>query len=124
MKVARDACIEMGGCAAAWKRNGCRAEDNPFAVTKAKRTTAPLFRELVQSYIDNHLQHKSLNPKKAVEDTRSMLKNQFAALLETPVDKITANDVLAVKNACGARRFAANHAVEFVKRIYTWSAGS
>jgi integrase len=124
VKSARASAIEQGGKAAAWKRGGCLPDQNPFAARTKQRTTVPTFAELVQAYIDGHLRGESLNPERAMQDINSQMKNQFAALLETPVDKITANDVLAVKNACGARRFAANHAIEFVKRIYTWSAGS
>jgi integrase len=124
VKVARAGAIELGGKAATWKRGGCLPEENPFTTRTKARTTTPTFAELCERYISDHLRGESLNPQRAERDVRYLLKNRFAAWLETPIDRITPNDVLAVKNACGKHRHAANQAVEFAKRVFTWSAGS
>src|SRR5947208_12938571 len=52
VKDARDEAKEWAGKASAWKKAGCPPESNPFAKPKKQeRTTAPVFRQLVESYI-------------------------------------------------------------------------
>ena len=43
-------------------------------------------------------------------------------VVKSPVDSITIQDVLAVKAACGDRKYLANRAIEFVRAAYNWSA--
>jgi integrase len=52
-----------------------------------------------------------------------LLKKHFASWLDRRLDKITVDDVLTVKNACGKHKHMANRCVEFARAIFNWSAG-
>jgi integrase len=121
VKQARADAMEWAGKVAAWKRVGCPPDQSPFA--KQARTTTPTFSELFESYITNHLKGKALHPETAEYALRLLLKNYLSSWLDTPIDKITPNDVLAAKNA-GKGKFMQNSIVEFVRRLYNWSSGS
>lgn len=127
VKIARDRAREWAGKASSWKQAGCPEDSNPFAKPKkAKRTSAPLFSELVEAYIKNHLldpEVGALNKARAEYDVRLLVKNHFAEWLDLPIDKITSDDVLAAKNAAKGR-YMQNSVVELARRLYNWSAGS
>jgi integrase len=126
VKAARNDAKELAGKASAWKRNGLRAEMNPFAKQKALvRTAKPMFRELVDAYIQNRLldpESGALNKKRAEYDARLLVKNHLSSWLDLPIDKITTEDVLAARNAAKGR-YMQNSVAEFVRRIYNWSNG-
>jgi integrase len=103
-----------------WKKDGCVGE-NPFKLQT--RANVPTFSELVESYIANHLRENSLNPKRAEYGTRQMVKKRFGSWLDRPVDEITVDDVLAVKGACGKKKYAARAHVQFVSTLFNWSSG-
>jgi integrase len=123
LKDARDDARAWAGKIVSWKREGCPADKNPFGNPK-QRTTIPTFKELVESYIENHLRSNSLNPERAEYNLRLLFKNRFATWLDRPVNEINVDDVLAVKNVCGKYHYMANTCVEFVRRVYNWSSGS
>jgi integrase len=106
---------------ATWKKDGCAGE-NPF--NAQRRASVPTFRELVEAYIVNRIREHSLNPKRAEYQTRQMVKKRFGAWLDRPIDDITVDDVLALKQACGKRKYAARAHVKFVATLFNWSAGS
>lgn len=126
VKDARDEAKELVGKVSPWKKQGCSEEASPFAKPKpVVRTTVPTFDELVEAYITNHLldaEVGALNPARAEYDVRLLVKNHLDAWRETPVDKITPEHVLAAKNAAKGR-YIQNSVVEFVRRVFTWSAG-
>jgi integrase len=103
-----------------WKKDGCVGE-NPFKLQT--RANVPTFRELVEAYIANHLRENSRNPKKAEYGTRQMVKKRFSTWLDRPIDKITVEDVLAIKQACGKKKYAVRAHVQFVSTIFNWSSG-
>jgi integrase len=123
VKDARSDARKLVGEIEAWKDSKYSEDKNPFRDAK-QRTTAPTFKELADSYVANYLRSKSLNPGRAEYNIKLLLKNRFAAWLDRPVNEITVDDVLAVRNACGKYHHMANTVVEFVRRIYNWSAGS
>src|SRR6266481_9009457 len=77
-----------------WKKDGCAGE-NPFEVRT--RASVPTFRELVEAYIANRIHEHSLNPERAESDTRQMVRKRFGSWLDRPIDGITVDDVLALK---------------------------
>jgi integrase len=57
-------------------------------------------------------------------DTRQMAeKTHFAKWSDRRLDELTVDDLLAVKNACGAHHVAANRCVQFIRRLFNWSSG-
>ena len=65
VKAARDDAKQWAGKASRWKQEGFPPDKNPFANPKRVRTTTPLFKELAEAYIQNHLLHPedgALNP--------------------------------------------------------------
>jgi integrase len=127
VKDAREEAKEWAGKASAWKKAGCPEDANPFAKPKkVERTTTPIFRELVEAYIKNHLldpEVGALNKERAEYDVRLLVKNYFESWLDRSIDKITPDDVLSAKNAAKGR-YIQNSVVELARRLYTWSAGS
>ncbi len=101
-----------------WKRNGC-PPPSPFGGNVLK-TNIPTFRELVESYIQNQIPH-TMNPVRAERDLRRDIANHFADWLDRPLDKISTNDVLAVKRGCGKHLHTANGCVEICRRLFNWS---
>src|SRR5712692_8248285 len=121
---ARDAAKKLVGQAAAWRQAGFTSPD-PFQKEKrVERASVPTFRELCESYIENYLRANALTPQRAEYDVRLLLKNHLSAWLDKPLDAITVDDMLTVKNACGKHRHMANSCVEFARRVYNWSSGS
>jgi integrase len=129
VKDARDAAKVWSGRASKWKQDGCPEDTNPFAKPKRQeRTSVPLFGELLESYIKNHLLNPdpeigALNKPRAEYDVRLLVKNYLQKLVDVPIDKITVNDVLAAKNSCEGL-YMQNSIVELVRRLYNWSSGS
>jgi integrase len=103
-----------------WKKDAC-AGKNPFKLQT--RGAVPTFRQLVESYIANHLREESLNPVRAERDTRLMVKKRFGSWLDRPIDEITVADVLAVKAACGKGKYAVRAHVQFISTLFNWAAG-
>jgi integrase len=125
---ARVAAEELNGVAAKWKQSEY-AGANPFREEKqAERTTAPTFDELLESYIANVLmsndpQIGALNKERAAYEIKILVKNHLSKLKNMPIDQITANHILAAKNAATGV-YSQNSIVELVRRLYTWASGS
>jgi integrase len=127
VKDAREKAKQWAGKASKWKEAGCPEDANPFAKPKkVVRTTTPLFSELFEAYIKNHLldpEVGALNKERAEYNLRLLIKNHFNSWLDLPIDKITTDHVLAAKNLAKGR-YAQNSVVEFARRLFTWSAGT
>ncbi len=90
VKAARDMAREWAGKAAKWKQDGCQEDKNPFAKPKKQaRTTTPLFKELVEAYIERHVREQALHPVRGEYDVRLLVKNYLESWLNVPLDKIT-----------------------------------
>jgi integrase len=117
----------FAGIAAEWKRSGFEGDD-PFEKKKrSELTSVPTFRELVEAYITNHINspdedERANHPDKAEYQVRWTVKRHFGEWSDRKLDEITVEDVLAVKNACGTRRYLANRAVELIRTLYNWSS--
>jgi integrase len=125
---ARDAAKVWAGVASDWKSRDCAPPD-PFAkaVPVVAPSNVPTFKQMVEAYIAQHIhstdrEERANNPERAEYFVRWRLKTHFADWLSRPVDSITIQDVLAVKAACGDRKYLANRAIEFVRAAYNWSA--
>jgi integrase len=124
VKTARAAAKELAGEAEKWKREGCPPEKNPFAkIVVSKPTKAPTFSELVQRYADSYLKTHAKNPERAVSDVLRISKTYFQAWQNRPLDALTGEDLLKVKEACGEHHATANVCIEIVGRMLNWSAG-
>jgi integrase len=124
VKVARDAAREWAGRAAAWRRDGCPPDKNPFAkIVVQKPTKAPAFSELVQRYTDSYLKAHAKNPERAVSDVLRISKTYFKNWQNRPLDTLRSEDLLKVKEACGEHHATANVCIEIVNRMLNWSAG-
>lgn len=120
----RTAARVWSGKANTWKQNGFDPEKNPFEKRKrVEPASTPLFSELLEAYIRDHVRLNTLNPARAEYDVRNLVKNHLSVWLDKPVDKVTTQDVLVAKQACKAHRYIANSVVEFTGRIFNWSAG-
>ncbi len=123
---ARAKAEEWAGLAASWKLGGYKAEENPFKKERAEPAepaTVPTFQQLLDAYVERHVKETANHPGKAEYMARWTAKKYFSAWTAKPIDTITVDDVLSVKNACGKKKFAANRAVEFIRALYNWSAG-
>jgi integrase len=126
---ARDEAKQLAGKAHAWKMDRFEGE-NPFE--KKRRTepaTVPTFHALTEAYITNHIHspdedERANHPDKAEYQVRWTVKRHFGEWLDRPMDQIAVEDVLAVKNACGDKRYLANRAVELCRALYNWSGAS
>ncbi len=104
-----------------WKKDDCVGV-NPFKIEA--RAAVPTFKELTEAYIVNHLRESSLNAKRAEYGVRQMIKKRFGSWLDRPIDEITVADVLAVKKACGQKKYSQRAHVQFVSTLFAWSAGA
>lgn len=122
---ARTEAEKWTGVAAAWKA-AKYAPPDPFdkaRVAPLEPTNTPTFKAMIDAYVEHHVKVTANRPADAEADVRWIVKKHFGAWTALPVDSITVENVLAVKNACGKKRYMANRCVEFVKCVYNWSAG-
>ncbi len=119
---ARAKAEELNSALATWRMNGYKGPDPLAKVERSAPARVPVFRELVEAYIVNHVREEANNPVKAEAHLRWQVKKYFGAWLDKRLDKITVEDVLAVKNACGEHRYMANRCVEVARCLFNWSA--
>jgi len=120
---ARTAAKKFIGIAATWKQSGFEGLD-PFAKEqRVEPATVPSFQKLIDAYVQNHVKETANNVERGEYMARWTAKKYFADWTERPIDEITVEDVLTVKNACGKKKYAANRAVEFIRTLFNWSAG-
>jgi integrase len=123
VKDARTAAKKFIGVAAAWKQSGFAGPD-PFAKEqRVEPASVPTFQHLVDAYVERRVKEAANNPARAEYSVRWMTKKYFASWTQRPIDKIGVDDVLAVKNLCGEKKYISNRVVEFVRALYNWSAG-
>jgi integrase len=127
VKDARDRAKELAGLAARWKQNGCK-EENPFRKEKqaGNATGAPLFSDLVEHYVKNHLHNpaaKINHPDKAEKNLRWTLKRYFGEWMTRPVDSITIGDVVQLRDAAKESPYSANRNVQLVRALFAYCAG-
>jgi integrase len=128
VKDARDRAREWAGKASKWKQAGCPASENPFA-KQAKKTAAtngaPLFEDLVEAYIRNHLHDPKVginHPDKAEKELRWALGKYFKAWMSRPVDSFTVEDAIALREAAKKTPYLANRNVQVARALLAWCA--
>lgn len=128
LREARDNARTLAGKAISWKTSGYSEEQNPFIVKKSPpkvKDTAkcPTFLQLREAYLLRHVRENASRPDKAEIRVLQLCK-YVESWNERPIDSITVEDVLAVKNAQGNHRHTANRIVEFLRALFNWSAKS
>jgi integrase len=142
VKEARAEADRFNGLVATWKQAGYPADADPFAravkSAPVARATVPTFQELIDAYVEQHVKadldkpaaseaERILRTRKIVKAeyfVRWMVSKKLASWVDRPMDKITINDVLDVKRACGKRHYIANRLIQFVRALYSWSSDS
>lgn len=124
LKDARDRAKELSGLAAKWKQNGCKG-DNPFRAAKkaAAASEAPTFETLVESYITNYVHSAKANlnhPDRAEAMLRWAIKKYFGDWLQRPVDSFAVQDVIALRDSAGERRYMANRLIQYCRALFDW----
>jgi integrase len=126
VKDARDSAREWAGKAAKWKQDGF-PEPGPFLKPKRaaqpESSAVPLFKDLVEKYVEDYLKPNAKNPEVAMAEVRRRSKKYFKAWQDRPLDSLSAEDLLEVKNACGKHHTTANCCIELISRLLNWAAG-
>ena len=122
LKTARDKALDLASDARKWKESGYSGDDPFEKKPPVVPAITPKFKELVDAYIARHLREKANKPERAAYDANWMVEKYFAEWLARPIDTITVEDLLAIRNRSGDRRYMANRLVEFVRAIFNWSA--
>jgi integrase len=127
LKEGRDEAKKLAGMAIVWKNKGYPADQNPFTVKKSEkpqaRTQCPTFQQLRDAYLLHRIREHSGRPDKAEALVLERCK-YLEAWNDRPIDSITTEDVLAVKNGQGNHRVTANRIVGVVSALFAWSAKS
>jgi integrase len=116
---ARDDARTLAGKAADWKRRNFEGQ-SPFLRERIDRSSVPTFSELFEAYVAGQVRPNANRPEKAERDLRWIVKKNFSHWNARPVDSISVEDVLAVKNKCGEHRVQANRCVEFCRTLFNW----
>jgi integrase len=127
LREARENAHAFAGKAITWKAAGYPADQNPFvrltSQTKGVAAKSPTFRELVDAYCIQHVREHAHKPERAEIRVLQLCK-YLKDWNQRPIDGITVEDVLAVKNAQGQHRHTANRITEFLRALFNWSARS
>jgi integrase len=111
------------GISAAWKQSGYEGP-NPFEkVKRVEPASVPLFKDLVEAYIVNHVRVTANKPERAEYRVRWLVRKHLAAWNDRAIDAISVEDMLTAKNARGQRHHLANRLTELVRALFNWSAG-
>jgi integrase len=125
LEEARHAASEWNSKARAWKLTGWAPEKNPFvrtAIAGVAGLQAPTFSALVERYVEQHIRKETNRPEQAEKRVRWMVRKYFAEWLTRPVDTITVQDVLRLRDAQGKKHHLANRLVELVRAAFNWAA--
>ena len=118
IEQARSEASSLNARIAAWKLSGYQGE-SPFE----KRPEAATFGELVDKYIERHVQRHASRPERAVQEVRWAVDKHLASWKNAQLDEITRSDVVQLHEEVGGKhRTAANRLVQLVRRLYNWAA--
>ncbi len=122
LDAARERARQLDSQLADWRARGFPAP-SPFKNAPAVLPGAvPTFEQAVEAYIRERVPNL-LDPKRAENHVRSVVRHHLAGWGALPLDKITVDMVLSAKLACGEKHGAANNSVELARRIFSWAAG-
>ncbi|MGB9435757.1 MAG: site-specific integrase [Candidatus Acidiferrum sp.] len=124
---ARAAAQELSGQAAAWKRAGYPSPDPFSKAPPEKPTSAPLFSELLEHYIQRKVhdpKHGANHPDRAEKDLRWLVGKYCPELLARPIDAITTQDIVAIHNGLSETPYIGNRTVQTIKTLFNWAKKS
>jgi hypothetical protein len=101
-----------------WKRAGYQGQ-SPFE----KRPEATTFGDLVDKYLERHLQQHASHPERAIQEHRWAVDKHLASWKNAKLGEITRSDVVQLHEDVGRKhRVKANRLVQHVRRLYNWAA--
>lgn len=127
VKDAREKARALGAKALEWKQAGFPLvlKDNPFARqphTASEGSTAPLFQEMLDTYIEFHIKKTANKPAKAEADLRWLIKKHCPELAAKRIDEIAVEDIATIKKNLATTPFLANRTIQMLKAIYSWAS--
>jgi integrase len=118
VEQARGEASRLNAEIAVWKRSGYQGE-SPFE----KRPEATTFGDLVDKYIERHVQSHASHPERAIQEVRWAVDRHLASWKNAKLGEITRSDVVQLHEDVGRKhRTAANRLVQLVRRLYNWAA--
>jgi integrase len=116
IEQARGEASRLNAEIADWKRSGYQGE-SPFE----KNPTTATFGELVNQYIERHVQRHASHPERAIQEVRWAVDKHLASWKNAKLSEISRGDVLQMHEKVGKKhRTAANRLVQLVRRLYSW----
>ncbi|MGB2679136.1 MAG: site-specific integrase [Candidatus Acidiferrum sp.] len=117
---ARGEASKLNAKIAAWKLSGYHG-DSPFE----KRPDSTTFGELVEKYIERHVQGHASHPERAIPELRWAVNKHLASWKNRKLEAVSRNDVVNLHENVGRKhKTAANRLVQLVRRLYNWAAAS
>jgi integrase len=99
-----------------WKRSGYQGE-SPFD----RHPEAATFGELVDRYIERHVQRHASHPERAIQEVRWAVDKHLASWKNAKLSEIARGDVVQLHEKVGKKhKTAANRLVQLVRRLYSW----
>jgi integrase len=118
IEQARGEASRLNARIAAWKLSGYQGE-SPFD----KRPEATTFGELVDKYIERHVQGHASHPERAIQEVRWAVNRHLASWKNAKLGEITRSDVVQLHEDVGKKhKTAANRLVQLVRRLYSLGA--
>jgi integrase len=118
VEQARDEATKLNARIAAWKLSDYQGE-SPFE----KRPDATTFGDLVDKYIERHVQGHASRPERAIQEVRWTVDKHLASWKNAKLGEITRGDVVQLHEKVGRKHTtAANRLVQLVRRLYSWAA--
>ena len=118
VEQARGEASRLNGEISEWKRSGYQGE-SPFE----KRPEGTTFSDLVERYIERHVQKHASNPESASQEVRWAVDKHLASWKNAKLVEITRIDMVRVHEEVGKKhRTAANRLVQLVRRLYSWGS--
>jgi integrase len=116
IEQARGEASRLNAEIAAWEGSDYQGE-SPFD----KRPEAATFSELVDRYIEGHLQKHASHPERAIREVRWTVDRHLARWKNAKLHEITRSDMVQLHEEVGGKhRIAANRLVQLVRRLYSW----
>jgi integrase len=115
---ARGEASKLNARIAAWKLSGYRGE-SPFE----KRPDAATFGELVEKYIERHVQGHAYHPERAIPEVRWAVNKYLASWKNRKLDALSHSDVVNLHEDVGRKhKVTANRLVQLIRRLFNWAA--
>jgi integrase len=118
IEQARGEASKLNSDISAWKKSKYQGlspfEKNPDATT---------FGDLVEKYLERHVQNHASHPERAIQEVRWSVDKHLASWKTRKLSVIIRSDVVQLHEEVGKKhRTAANRLVQLVRRLYSWAA--